>query len=78
MTVSQHARHQEPENVAAKLNPAIINLVIHTCAFPAVKRQTVFCKKKKNPILSKQGFCQPAESGAQWLTQQQLLKHTQM
>ncbi len=35
MTVSQHAQYQDPEIRAAKWNSAIINVIIHTCNFPA-------------------------------------------
>ncbi len=44
-TVSQHAQYQDPETEAAKGNVAIINFITHTCAFPAVTGQNVFCGK---------------------------------
>lgn len=45
MTVWQHAQNQDAETEAAKGNSAIINLVSHTCAFPAVTGQNVFSEK---------------------------------
>lgn len=34
---------QLAETKATKCNSAMINLIIYTCAFPTVKRQTGFC-----------------------------------
>ena len=47
-TVSQHAPYQDPETKAAKWNPAIVNSIIHICAFPFVTCQNVFCVKDLN------------------------------
>lgn len=43
--VSQHAQYQNPEIEAANGYSAVINFIIHTCAFPAVTGQNVFCEK---------------------------------
>lgn len=48
-------RYEHPEIEAVKWNPAITNLIIHTCIFPIATFQNVFYKKN-GPILSKQGF----------------------
>lgn len=44
VSVSPHARHQDPETEAAKNNSAIIHFIIDFCVFPPVTCQNVFSK----------------------------------
>ncbi len=40
MTVSQRAQYQDPEAKAVKWNSAMINFIIHICAFCVTSRMT--------------------------------------